>query len=194
MNRMSLANAIEKNDVAAVNALLKGGASTSEKLNGESLMVYACMYSNVDIVAALIDAGEDVNKPDEHFFWRPLTFAIKRNDSQRAALIDLLLSRGAVTVYKDASNTDGDDVAASLIFERDVAAVEVMLKHGAKFGAASVMFAASIDQFEMVKLLVANGGDVNYIDPDDGRCVLDMADGEIKEFLLAHGAKFPAKK
>jgi len=97
--------------------------------HGESLLHYAARINSIDVVAALVDAGADVNGPEgEHT--TPLEEAVHQGSFESA---ELLLSRGANINYQSPGKHTVlyrlVDARPNHVSQRT--AVEWLLRHGA---------------------------------------------------------------
>ena len=89
-----LHDAAEKNDLAAILALLGAGADPNAKdeADGWSPLHWAIYRGGIEGIAALLGAGADPNVKDGTYGWRPLQWAAYRGDAEAIAA---LLGAGA---------------------------------------------------------------------------------------------------
>ena len=119
-----------------------------------------------------------------------------------------LLERGADVNYHNKLNGFSPILEASSYKDNKSIFVEKLLEHGADIndrrelsfaengerGGTALMFAANCGNFKIVKLLIDNGADINYIDDYNKATALGMSiwtnQYEIAYYLLSKGAEF----
>jgi ankyrin repeat protein len=204
-----LGEAIDAQDLAAVQRLLSAGASANTiylppERNGwdeerHPVLVYAARLSNVDIVRALLDAGADLQAqweldayhwPDGYENTEQLGDALcVAASAGRVEIVELLLQRGA------SSRAEALVAAANA---GQLHTTRLILEHGEDPGTSTnrpLYSAVRNDHLEVVKLLVEHGALVNRPQPDDGEygppyeAAVALGRTEIAEFLRSKGAK-----
>ena len=101
-----LQNAANDGDLAAVQQILSENTANVNHRYTSSALSKACMYGHTEVVAALLDAGADVNLPDDHGSFSPL---IRAANSGHFDVVKLLLDAGAdVTAQVDGVGTSLD--------------------------------------------------------------------------------------
>jgi ankyrin repeat protein len=191
-----LHDAVKADDLQRVQALLEAGAQDLNKVDvflGTPLH-FAASRGSLEITRLLIEAGADVNAEGAAVQRKghPLHAAALVN---RVAVGALLIERGAEV---DALNSVGETalIVASLSGHPEM--VELLISAGADVLAEDPHFhypalhaAASRGQLNVVKLLLAKGGDVNRQSGNGGTALLAAAINdrlEVLEFLLDNGA------
>jgi ankyrin repeat protein len=173
-----------RGNTEVVRLLLRKGAKPNaekgiEVRNDASAMFFAVMAGDIKTVAALLDAGAQLEsrmKVLGTFVSSPLAFATFEDD---AALVDYLIGRGA-----DPNELDRDRISilGNAAIGNHAATVKVLLARGAKvnhvdnFGMTPLLYAASIDFGDTVVLerLIAAGADLNA-KTKAGLTALDLA-------------------
>jgi ankyrin repeat protein len=155
--------AIEKGDLAAVQALVEGGSKADTLIEyGEhkiTPLMKACWDGEMDIAKYLLDQGANVNATDDQG-WTPLSNAVNRD---RADFAQLLIDHGAKVNFKD---TREFTPAAQAAAAGNVEVVKILAKAGADLtaetmGLTPLMFAVSAGKEDMVRTLVELGAPVN---------------------------------
>lgn len=183
-------------NAATVKALVAGGAQVNFKAPlGVTPLHAAAERNSVEVVAALLEAGADINAQESRGQGAntPLINAIvKRN----IPLVDLLLTRGAdVTLPADGSGGALSRMAYFGMLEQS----KVALEKGADPRVPRVLAnAVSQDHLDLVKLLVEHGaqpGGVPLNDQDAPQVgsystipICMATSVPMAEYLLAHGA------
>ena len=139
--------------LAACGVLAHGAGSTS--------LLAAAYDGDAERVAALIKSGADVNETNA-FGATPMGEAAKRGDT---AVLQLLLSGGA---NPQSANADGETALMVVARTGNVEAAQLLLKAGAKVdarenwgGQTALIWAAAQNQPAMIRLLAAQGANVN---------------------------------
>ncbi|MCU4155160.1 ankyrin repeat domain-containing protein [Carboxylicivirga sp. A043] len=134
----------------------------------------AALNGNIDLVQKAIDSGVDIEARNENGY----TALMLSGYNGHHHIIKLLLEHKPNIDAVDGLNRTALMFASTGPFE---AAVEVLIKAGANVNAIDshenwtpVMFAAGEGQLGVIKLLVANGADLNKVDID-GESALDFA-------------------
>jgi ankyrin repeat protein len=121
-----LTAAAARNDADAIRRRIADGDRADDGAGGWTALVWAAREDGVDALAALLDAGADVNRRDAtRVAWTPLQHAIHR---QRIAAVRLLLERGA-----DPNANAGPGTLTPLLMaagDRDPTIVSLLLAHG----------------------------------------------------------------
>ena len=91
-----LGYAIEENDTVMIEALLKRGANVNlaDSETGDTLLIFAVRFSTPEVVAALIEAGADVNARNKSG-QTVLMVADQKDNLWRNEIVGLLRKRGA---------------------------------------------------------------------------------------------------
>lgn len=163
-----------KNDEALpwVNLLLNCRANVNVKSNtGNTAILNACHFDNPRVVSALIGAGANVNVRNSKLD-TPLTIICKKPDVTRdtVSVVDALLNAGADV---DAQNGKGQ-----------TALIKMCRWH------------ITAEQFEIVKLLLARGADVNSSVAGNHTLLSIAASSghlEMVKFFVNHGANIDAR-
>ena len=123
--------------------------------------MWAAYYGDLDLVEALIEAGADVTL-ENAFGTSAITEAAIVGD---AAILSALLEAGADPNFK---NPEGETPLMAVARTGRIDAAQVLLDAGADVnatedwgGQSAIMWAAARSNPAMVRLLAANGADVN---------------------------------
>ena len=113
---LEVLEAARDGNVPALRALLKECPPNASNSIGQTAMHFASMWGHADTVSTLLDAGADINAPNDNGK-TPLFYAV-RND--RIAVVRLLLKRGAKIrelskMLKAAEGTDCEDEVVALL-------------------------------------------------------------------------------
>lgn len=158
---LTLAQAVRNDDVAAVEGLLKEGASPNAPLPDTSTVLdWAVVHQNREMVRLLLAGGADPNSADADGM-TPLLFACQFTDAEIVRM--LLDARADVR----AARPDGISALALCARNSSPAIVERMVAAGAPFDAADqngqtpLMWAAAGGNLDTIRLLVKHGANVN---------------------------------
>jgi ankyrin repeat protein len=157
-----IADAVQNRDAATVRNLLKlHAAVNTQQADGMTAIIWAAHNDDVEMATLLVKSGADV-KAVNRYGVTALTEAATIGDGP---MVELLLTAGA-----DANTTMPEGDTALLLASRSggTAAVKALLDHGASpnpkeswHGETAMSVAASENHPEIIRLLVAKGGDVN---------------------------------
>jgi uncharacterized protein len=188
----ALIQAVSKNDLAAVDSLLKAGTDPNSANDFGATALYAAA-ANADpaMTVKLLAAGADANA---HLLSgeTPLMEAALRGN---LATVKILLAAGADSNVQEESG--GQTALMWALSQRHSAVVDELIRNKAdvnlasKTGATPLMFAAQGD-LKSTRLLLAAGARPNTQHPDNGQTALivasTMGNTEIVEALLENGA------
>ena len=170
-------DAVEKKDIPKINLLLKQGANINAqaRINGYFALQYAINWPDISLVTLLLDKGANVNLADEGGN-TALTAAAGRRGPENAAIVKLLIARGA-NIH---ANNDAAIIDAAREAEPEV--VRLLLAKGApanvrakdRYNNTVLMEAASGGSVENVKLLLDAGADLKALN-EDGQTALMKA-------------------
>ncbi len=145
----SLWDAVVMEDEQAVKDLLAAGADPNGVSHAGSMLSYAVVDGNLEILRSLIDYGADVTKADNNGF-SPLDTATMIGDSQS---IQLLLEFGS----------DGYGTLRQAVEQGDERRVLLLLKAGVKLdnntGTELLEYALTNQQYALAKLLETYGAE-----------------------------------
>lgn len=187
-----LQDAVMQDDLGRVQALIAAGADVDELgLSGTALHL-ATARGSAAIVAALIDAGADLEARDDSGL-RPLHLAVRSND---LPITTLLIQRGA-----DTDAYDGQGMTPLILAARAgyAAIVTALLDGGADprleqeiYRDPPLRYAVFANSNEIVELLLARGVDIDTRSGHNGETALWWAamdsHFEVAAFLLDKGA------
>lgn len=182
----------------------QGGYLPGNTINGWSLLHRACEKGKPRLVEALLKAGANGNEPTENGA-TPLLIAVMR---AQAAVADILLDFPGVIEGMNTLFVKTDEKrrnAFQLAVERGQSTtVRKMIDKGTHLnvtdidGLSPLMHAIARADVELVRLLAANGADLNTLAPDVGTPLLYACEAtEIRDettratiigILLKHGA------
>ena len=198
-------DAVNRGDLAGVQAELDKGANVNAKMWRRTPLHSATAGGHTEIAELLIDNGADVNA-NEDYGWTPLHLAAKYGHREVA---ELLIAKGA---DMNAKKKDGWTPLhlAALYGHKEI--VELLIAKDADVnlkteeGATPLHEAAGWGHKEIVELLIARGVDVNAKSewgdtPLDWAASVDeenppetkTAKREIADFLRKHGGKTGAE-
>src|SRR5947207_8948721 len=158
----TLLDAAERDDrAAALHLLAKGANPNGAGPDGTTAIMWAASNGDLELVRALIKAGANV-KLENQFGTSALTEAAIIGS---APVVDALLTAGA---DPNTRNPEGETPLMAVARSGSVEAARRLLEAGAEInakedwgGQSALMWAAAQSQAEMVKLLAAQGADVN---------------------------------
>ncbi len=158
----TLLDAVESKDRATALKLLAAGSDARERgADGTTPLMWAAHHGDLELVQRLIRAGADVAAVNEFGASALLEAAAIGS----ASVIEALLEAGADA---NVANPEGETPLMVVARTGNTAAASLLIDAGAEVnatelwgGQSALMWAAAQSQPEMVKLLVANGGDVD---------------------------------
>lgn len=116
-----------KGDIARIMTLLGKGMDINQlDRNGRTALHLAALNESVDVVRALLDAGADVDIPDQRFGFRPLHFSARKGN---AGVSELLVRYGADL---DAQSLRGETALHLAVINGHPAVVTILLKYLAR--------------------------------------------------------------
>lgn len=188
----ALHEAARSNDLAAVNALLAGGANPNATTRYNVPPLYhAAVNGNAAMIARLLDAGADPNATA----FDGQTILMTAAMGAGADAVRLLLTRGAKVDVAEPYR--GQTALMWAAAEGNTDAAAVLLEAGADIKAKStggftpLLFAVRNAHLATAQLLLKHGANVNDLAPD-GSSALSMAVVnayfEVASMLLDHGA------
>jgi ankyrin repeat protein len=154
-----LADATERNDSAAVSALLKEGAAVdAAQPDGMTALHWAVYHDNLELARALIAAGADATTSTRYGV-RPLNIACTNGNE---AIVEMLLAAGA-----DSNGTlpGGETALMTAARTGRIGPLRLLLARGAETntredrGQTAMMWAAAEGHDEVVEALLAAGAD-----------------------------------
>jgi ankyrin repeat protein len=157
---------------------------------GETALMYAIDYDNIEMIRLLLNAGANPNVLNTHNH-TALTLAIVGNSSNNIEIIEMLLNAGADATAKDRNNWTSLMRAITLMqlmncnyTKKITKIVRILLNAGAdvnvqnQYGFTALMYAIrdgfDNECFNIVKLLINSGADI-LIKNNKGESALSMA-------------------
>ena len=188
-----LTEALKLRDIAKVRSLLAAGADVNEKVRGDYPLNIAAVYGPAEIVAVLLDAGADIEKPGRDGL-HPLHNAVTMGHRD---IVALLLQKGAVVGAKDKNGRTSLNYFAATAGS-DIEIARMLLAAGADPDIEDVdqwtalnYVARYTGNVELGKLLIAAHADVNHR-KDHGESPVGTATFhmhyEFAKMLIAAGA------
>ena len=153
-----LADAIEKNDFAAVRALIGDSDVNAAQVDGMSALHWAARHDQLETAKALLAAGASATT-ENRYGVTPLALACINGNAE---MITLLLEAGA---DPNAALRGGETPLMTAARTGKVSAVKALLIRGAAVdaqlpqGQTALMWAAADGHFEVVEALLAAGAD-----------------------------------
>ncbi len=156
-----VADAAMRDDVAAVRALLDGGADVNAAQgDGMTALHWAARNGNAALTELLVAAGSDLESSTRIGAHTPLHVA---STAGRGAVVELLLGAGADA---GAETTTGATALHFAAAAGDVRSVAALMAHGAppdaaepEWGQTPLMFAAAYGRVDAIRALLAGGAD-----------------------------------
>lgn len=156
-----VADAVEKRDIAALQALLKQHAAVNTaQPDGTTALHWAAHWNDAEAVSLLLQAGADA-KAANRYGATPLSEAAAVGN---AAIIEQLVKAGADPNTR--TTADGETVLMTSARAGNLDAVNILLSHGADVnakegykGQTALMWAAAEHHPQIVKALLEHGAD-----------------------------------
>lgn len=156
---LSLADAVERQDRAAVQALLNDRVNVNlPQPDGATAVHWAAHWDDVQTARQLISAGADVNRANDYSV-TPLWLACQNGSATMAAV---LLAAGA---NANATLDSGETMLMRAAWTGNMEVVKSLLAHGAdvnanQAGQTALMWAISEEHPDIARVLVENGADI----------------------------------
>ncbi len=159
--RATLADAVERRDVAVARTLLKKGVDVNAtQVDGTTALHWAAYNEDAETTALLVKAGANVNAANRYGV-PPLALACANGN---AAVVKLLLEAGA---DPNAAMKGGETVLMMAARSGNIEVVKALLVRGAKHdarerrGQTALMWAAAEGHAAAVRALLEAGADIN---------------------------------
>jgi ankyrin repeat protein len=157
----AVADAVQKHDLVALRALLKGHAAVNaSQPDGTTALHWAVHWNDAEAVSLLLQAGADA-KAANRYGTTPLSEAAAGGNAQ---IIEQLLKAGADPNTR--TTADGETVLMTSARAGNLDAVNILLNHGADVnakeaykGQTALMWAAAEHHRQVVKALLEHGAD-----------------------------------
>ena len=158
----TLIDAVYNEDLAAVQALIAGGADVNmRKEDGSTPLHTAVFVCNIEIVKVLLAAKADVNAKDDK--------------GQTPMLLTTLPMESLKPIYDFVGGLTQKKFDLKRIAKDRVEVAKILSGGGNTLGPAALSDAVFKEDLAAVKQLVANGANVNAPKPDDGSTPLHWA-------------------
>ncbi|HEY7188340.1 MAG TPA: ankyrin repeat domain-containing protein [Vicinamibacterales bacterium] len=160
----SLADAVKREDRAAVRALLRQKVDVNAPLSdGSTALHWAVESEDLETVGLLLSAGANVNAKNRYSV-TPLHVAVSNGN---AAIVGRLLKAGA---NADAIDASGEPLLTIAVRSGNLESLKLLVEQGASVNAADtaaretpLMWAVRQQQRDAVALLLAHGAAVNAV-------------------------------
>jgi uncharacterized protein len=163
---MNIADYVSKGEREQALLLLETNAAVkadvdARLVDGSTALLYAAYFGDVDLTAALLEAGADPDARNNYG-----AFALSEAaQNGNARIVGLLLEHGA---NPNLANPEGETALMVAARSGSLEAAELLLQHGAEVnareqwgGQTALMWAAAQQQSAMLELLIKHGADVN---------------------------------
>jgi hypothetical protein len=184
-----LVNALSKADIPAVENILKTNINTMSATDKKLIMNFAVTYARGTSALEVLELLQKYNIRPDTF---DLFTAINRNQSD--AVIQFLLNKGIKAngeILLLAMEKKRFNFAQQFIEAKVDVNYQYPLTKPYADGMTSLLYAVKFDNFEMVRLLLEHGSNINAV-AKDGNTVLSMAQNNgniiIYNYLTEHGA------
>jgi ankyrin repeat protein len=188
-----LTDALKARDVAKVRSLIAAGADINEKVQRDYPLNTAAIFGPIEMVAALLDAGADLEKPGRDGL-HPLHNAVAMGHKD---IVALLLQKGASVAAKDqqgrtpliyfTANAGTDVGIATLLL---TAGADPNVEDADRWTALNYV-ARYTGNIALAKLLISAGADINH-GKDNGETPVGSATFhmhyDLAKFLIVAGA------
>lgn len=193
---LSLTKLTEEKFIDEVKKVISQGKDINKPLDIKGYRRYSPLIISLierfdKAIIFLIDNGADINTPTKDGL-TPLFLAVSHNQIE---VVKAFIKHGADPNLKDKKyNVTPLDSAIRL---GHVNMVKLLINSGADLGIESLGTAVGWENAEIIKIILENGADVNYVNKD-GNTMLHHAvhwsnNKEIVQILLEHGAEVNAK-
>lgn len=175
-----------------VQLLLDKGADVHARdINGETALMAAAGKGNTAIVKMLLEKGADINTKNK----QGQTPLLKVVEEENLDMLNFLLENAADINAKD----NREDTALIIALDKHkLAAAKLLIDKGANirvkdhfYGRTPLIWASSLGDIELVRLLLKKGTHVNVEDRENKTALVHAAYNghqQIRELLLKHGA------
>ncbi len=158
----SLPERVARGDVQAALAMIEAGADVNaEQSDGTTALLYAIYYGYKDLVIALLEAGADTTQVNDYG-------AGSMSEAAQLGDVDILQALLAHGADPNWQNPEGETALMIAARAGNVAYASLLIEAGADVNArenwgeqSALMWAAAQEQPEMLRLLIAEGADVN---------------------------------
>lgn len=148
-----LAEAVKAADAALVRLLLEAGADVeAPNADGQTALMLAARTGSIEVARLLIDYGADIAAKE---LWRGQTVLMWAADARFAALVELLIERGAAVDDRAVANDWGVQVTS-----------EPRAQYRPTGGLTALLYAARAGCSGCVAALLDAGADVDRPNPD----------------------------
>uniref|UniRef100_A0A6C0ED74 Uncharacterized protein n=1 Tax=viral metagenome TaxID=1070528 RepID=A0A6C0ED74_9ZZZZ len=199
--RTALFFAVQKKYIEILNILLNDrNIKIDEKdNNGLDALMYASAFGNKEALIILLNKDAYIKLKKDDFGRTALFYAIKYNNLE---IVKILVKNGAETTIID---NNGDSYLALACHNGNTEIVKILLENGASSvineadigGLTPLLYATKRKHFDIIKLLVEHGADVNIQNKEGFTPLINSIlyeDKKSVELLLKSGANVEQKK
>ncbi len=161
-NFTPLESAVANNSVSVITYLLKAGVPADDPHDHSSPLMRACAIGNVKVIELLLAAGADVNREQRS----------PSSDRGTTALM-IAASRGYLPIVRMLLDTGADpkkhtrlgaNAISQAVPKGNLPVVKELVRSGCPVTGKAVILSADTGNLDLLKLLLKEGGDPNFVD------------------------------
>lgn len=183
-------NCIRVNDVSTFKLVFDIKYLNCRDSNSKTLLIYACISGNEEIVNFLLDNGADINKGTEGGI-TPLMYAVCKNHIE---IVKILLNRGA-DVNRRMTVIERNSALLFACYNNYYEIGKLLLEHGANpniinndvYGTSPLLCVCQNNNYEFAELLLEYGANINITDNHNETILFHIKDLNMMRFLLKRG-------